>query len=197
MIGYGPEDSHFVIELTYNYGVKSYEKGNDFLGITIRSSEIIKRAKEMNWAMEEAHGNFVLEAPGGYKYNIINEPQPQNKDPVEKVTLASSNLEKTVKYWNGILGMKIINKTDKTVSFSFGENQCVLEFKDIGGPVNHALAYGRIAFSVPKASLPAIQSRMESEKQTILKPLISLDTPGKATVTVVILADPVSYFQVD
>lgn len=28
MVGYGPEQDHFVIELTYNYGVKSYEMGN-------------------------------------------------------------------------------------------------------------------------------------------------------------------------
>lgn len=27
MIGYGPESSHFVMELTYNYGVQSYELG--------------------------------------------------------------------------------------------------------------------------------------------------------------------------
>lgn len=30
MVGYGSEDSHFVVELTYNYGIKQYEKGNDF-----------------------------------------------------------------------------------------------------------------------------------------------------------------------
>lgn len=30
MIGYGPEDDHFVAELTYNYGVKSYKFGNAF-----------------------------------------------------------------------------------------------------------------------------------------------------------------------
>ena len=30
MVGYGPEDSHFVVELTYNYGIKQYQKGNDF-----------------------------------------------------------------------------------------------------------------------------------------------------------------------
>ena len=33
---------------------------------------------------------------------------------------------------------------------------------------------------------------MKEAKQTILTPLLSLDTPGKATVKVVILADPVS-----
>lgn len=39
--------------------------------------------------------------------------------------------------------------------------------------------------------LPELQEKMKSANQTILTPLISLDTPGKATVEVVILADPV------
>ena len=30
MVGYGPEDSHFVVELTYNYGIGTYKLGNDF-----------------------------------------------------------------------------------------------------------------------------------------------------------------------
>ena len=30
MVGYGPEDNHFVVELTYNYGIKEYKVGNDF-----------------------------------------------------------------------------------------------------------------------------------------------------------------------
>lgn len=30
MIGYGPEDDYFVLELTYNYGVSEYKRGNDF-----------------------------------------------------------------------------------------------------------------------------------------------------------------------
>ena len=30
MVGYGPEDNHFVVELTYNYGLGSYQLGNDF-----------------------------------------------------------------------------------------------------------------------------------------------------------------------
>jgi len=30
MVGYGPEDDHFVMELTYNYGIKEYKRGNDY-----------------------------------------------------------------------------------------------------------------------------------------------------------------------
>lgn len=129
MVGYGPEDTHFVMELTYNYPVKSYEKGNDFIGITIRSKEALERAKAQNWPI--LPGN-VLEAPGGYKFFIINENQPTDRDPVIKVTLASSNLQRTLDYWNGILGLKIFEKSEKNVLLGFNENEAKLEFQDIG-----------------------------------------------------------------
>ncbi|XP_054014105.1 glyoxalase domain-containing protein 4 isoform X2 [Hylaeus anthracinus] len=138
MIGYGPEDTHFVIELTYNYGIKEYEAGNDFRGITIRSKEVIERARAKEWPIKEESGKFVLQAPGGYKYYIIDEQQPMDK----------------------------------------------------GTEVNHAKAYGRIAFSVPKAEQPEIQKRINESGNKILTDLITLDTPGKASVTVIILADP-------
>ena len=30
MVGFGPEDDHFVMELTYNYGIGEYKLGNDY-----------------------------------------------------------------------------------------------------------------------------------------------------------------------
>merc|ERR1711915_917684 len=56
--------------------------------------------------------------------------------------------------------------------------------------VSHETAAGRIAFSVPANELPSIQEKMIATNSTILTPLISLDTPGKATVEVIILGDP-------
>ena len=53
-----------------------------------------------------------------------------------------------------------------------------------------SLSYWRSAFLL--LQLPVIQKTMEDAGQKILTPLLSLDTPGKATVEVVILADPVS-----
>lgn len=41
MIGYGSEDDHFVLELTYNYTVKEYQRGND-LQVEIKIIFIIK-----------------------------------------------------------------------------------------------------------------------------------------------------------
>lgn len=40
--------------------------------------------------------------------------------------------------------------------------------------------------------LSSIEAMIKAAGNTILTPLVSLDTPGKATVEVVILADPVS-----
>lgn len=190
MVGYGPEDSNFAIELTYNYGIKEYERGNDFRGITIRSKEAIERARKDGWPMKEENEKFVLEAPGGYKYYIVNEPQPTDKDPVEKVTLSSSNLQQSISYWKDILELKIFDQSEKRVLLGYDQNQTKLEFEDIGAAVNHAKAYGRIAFSVPFAEQPEIQKRIKEREKKILTDLITLDTPGKASVRVIILADP-------
>ena len=56
--------------------------------------------------------------------------------------------------------------------------------------MDHAKAQGRIAFSVPSQELAGVQEKVEGVGEQVLTPLISLDTPGKATVQVVILADP-------
>nr|CAG4641023.1 EOG090X09EK [Eulimnadia texana] len=190
MVGYGPEDDHFVVELTYNYGLSNYKLGNDFLGLTVQSREALENARKIGWPIQEENGQKYVEAPGGYRFYLVEEPQPKNEDPVKKVILASSSLEKSIDYWNGILGLKIYSQTDNSVVLGYGDEQAKLELKDIGTEVDHAKAFGRIAFSCPADQLPTIESQMKEKNQTILTPLISLDTPGKATVQVVILADP-------
>ncbi|XP_026476938.1 glyoxalase domain-containing protein 4-like [Ctenocephalides felis] len=191
MIGYGSEDDHFVIELTYNYGIKSYEKGNDFRGITIRSREALERAKANSWPIKEENGLKYLEAPGDYKYYILDEPQPTDADPVVKVSLSCSDLQNTVNYWNSILGLKMYEKDDaaKRAVFGFADNQAKIEFNQVNA-VDRAKAYGRIAFSCPFAQQEIIDKTIRDNNQTILTPLLVLPTPGKASVRVIILADP-------
>lgn len=82
MMGYGPEDNHFVVELTYNYNVDKYEQGNDFRAITIRSREAINRAKAAGWPIKDENGLSAVQAPGGYKFLLIDEPQPVDKGKV-------------------------------------------------------------------------------------------------------------------
>lgn len=192
MVGFGPEDDHFVAELTYNYGIGHYKLGNDFMGITVASSQAISKARELEWPLTEVtEGVFETEAPGGYKFYLQKHNGPQS-DSVVKVTLAVSDLQKSLNYWSSLLGMKIYEKDEakQRALLGYADNQCKLELQGIKGAVDHAAAFGRIAFSCPKSELPELEELMKREKQTILTPLVSLDTPGKATVHVVILADP-------
>ncbi|MBZ3890780.1 Glyoxalase domain-containing protein 4 [Sciurus carolinensis] len=192
MVGFGPEDDHFVAELTYNYGIGDYKLGNDFMGITLASSQAVSNARKLEWPLSEvAEGVFEIEAPGGYKFYLQNQSLLQS-DPVLKVTLAVSDLQKSLNYWSNLLGMKIYeqDKEKQRALLGYADNQCKLELQGIKGTVDHAAAFGRIAFSCPHKELPDLEDLMKREKQTILTPLVSLDTPGKATVQVVILADP-------
>ncbi|KPP78577.1 glyoxalase domain-containing protein 4-like [Scleropages formosus] len=192
MVGFGPEDDHFVAELTYNYGVGEYRLGNDFLGLTLQSSRAISNARRLGWPLSEVgEGVYLAEAPGGYRFYLLDEEQPQ-KDPVQKVSLAVSDLQCSTHYWSTLLGMQVLERSSekKSVLLAFTDSQCKLELCDVGGPVDHGTAFGRIAFSCPREQLPEIEALMKKENQKILTPLVSLDTPGKATVEVVILADP-------
>ncbi len=50
--------------------------------------------------------------------------------------------------------------------------------------------YGRVAFSCSAEQLGEVQEEVQARGHTVLTPRVKLDTPGKASVEVVILADP-------
>ncbi len=62
-LGYGPEDTHPAIELTYNYGVSSYEIGTGFGHLAIGTNDIHATCD----SIRRAGGNIVRE-PGPMKH---------------------------------------------------------------------------------------------------------------------------------
>jgi lactoylglutathione lyase len=81
-VGFGDEKDHAVIELTYNWGVTSYDKGNAFGHIAIevedayKTCELIKSkgGKVVREAGAMQHGTTVIafiEDPDGYKIELI------------------------------------------------------------------------------------------------------------------------------
>nr|XP_040240245.2 glyoxalase domain-containing protein 4 [Anopheles coluzzii] len=199
MIGYGPEASHFVIELTYNYGVREYALGNDFAGLTIKSRDILDRARRHGYpvAEEGAPGEpSVLLSPDGYRVLVVPEEVPAGADPVQRVALHVTELARSRAYWADTLAMVPVAGTPDPspdrLALSYDQGKFVLELRQLaaGTPLDRAKAYGRIAFAVPHATQPHIDELIRQAGGTVLTPLISLDTPGKATVRVIILADP-------
>ena len=81
-VGFGDEKDHAVIELTYNWDVTSYDKGNAFGHIAIevedayKTCELIKSkgGKDVREAGAMQHGTTVIafiEDPDGYKIELI------------------------------------------------------------------------------------------------------------------------------
>ncbi|TCS72614.1 lactoylglutathione lyase [Sulfuritortus calidifontis] len=81
-VGYGDEDSHSVLELTYNWGVDKYELGNAFGHIAIEVDDAYRACEEVTRkggkvvrpAGPMKHGSTVIafvEDPDGYKIEFI------------------------------------------------------------------------------------------------------------------------------
>lgn len=192
MVGYGHESSTFVLELTYNYGIKEYELGNEFGGVVIKSPDIIENVKSKSYPFEDipnSNGDILIKAPGGFKFFIFNQKVADGEDPMCYIIYNVSNLENSVKYWNGLLNMSILRQDSKKALLSYNGGKFGIEFSQIDEAINRAKAYGRIAFAVPYDLQPSIDEMIQNNKKTILTPLVVLDTPGKASVRVIILAD--------
>ncbi|ELU09205.1 hypothetical protein CAPTEDRAFT_224395 [Capitella teleta] len=188
MVGYGPEDDHFVLELTYNYGLGSYTQGNSYQGINIESNSILDQARKADWVVEKDGSRVFLSAPDGYKFYI---QQSEKDSTVTGISLSCSNLDRSVTYWTDLCGMTLKeHNPGKNAVLQYAAGQAYLELVQIEKAVDHASAGGRIAFSCPTQQLPEIERKMKENEETILTPLVRLDTPGKASVEVVILADP-------
>lgn len=53
-------------------------------------------------------------------------------DPVVNVMLSSTSLTKSLKFWNGVLGLNILKETENFVELGFGDDQAKLKLRDIG-----------------------------------------------------------------
>ncbi|CAA7014931.1 unnamed protein product [Microthlaspi erraticum] len=120
-LGYGPEDSHFVIELTYNYGVDKYDIGAGFghFGIAVddvgKTVELIK-AKGGKVTREPGPvkgGKTVIafiEDPDGYKFELLERgPTPE---PFCQVMLRVGDLDRSIKFYEKAFGMELLRTRD-------------------------------------------------------------------------------------
>jgi hypothetical protein len=193
MIGYGAEDSNFVLELTYNYGVRNYERGNDFNYLRILSNDAYKRLSESSYPFQSYRQDGFLEVsdPDGYKF-LVGKNATDSENLLTELSLFATNLEKSKAFWADILQGKLehLESNNLSLKFDFMEFFRLNLTKSSSETIDHSKAYGRVAFSCPTEQLQPLQALIESHNHKVLTPFISLDTPGKATVSVVILADP-------
>uniref|UniRef100_A0AC35UBG6 Glyoxalase domain-containing protein 4 n=1 Tax=Rhabditophanes sp. KR3021 TaxID=114890 RepID=A0AC35UBG6_9BILA len=192
MVGYGEESKNFVFELTYNYEIGEYTRGNDFGGIYIASKSLFAKLSQDEQVHMIHPNKLKINDPDGNTFFITN----QNKEPsVYQVELKTCDRHGTTKFWFNLIGARLIcgGEEISCAKFSFGEGQAVLKVSDLdeGVHLHRASAYGRIAFACPTADLkPIEEAARRCNPKFVMKPFVALETPGKATVCVVILQDP-------
>ncbi|XP_031109657.1 probable lactoylglutathione lyase, chloroplastic [Ipomoea triloba] len=120
-LGYGPEDSHFVIELTYNYGVDKYDIGSGFGHFGIAVEDVAKtvdlvKAKGGKVTREPGPvkgGSTVIafiEDPDGYKFELLERgPTPE---PLCQVMLRVGDLDRAIKFYEKAFGMELLRTRD-------------------------------------------------------------------------------------
>ncbi|XP_050365737.1 probable lactoylglutathione lyase, chloroplastic [Argentina anserina] len=101
-LGYGPEDSNFTVELTYNYGVDKYDIGTGFghfgvvVGDVAKTVELIKsKGGKVTREPGPANGGStiiaLIEDPDGYLFELLERwPTPE---PFAQVMLRAFGME--------------------------------------------------------------------------------------------------------
>lgn len=192
MMGYDSEDKAFVLELTYNYGVAAYRLGNDFGYLKVRNRVAFRALEEQNLGQEVDFNVREVRSPDGHTFRVVNEDPNEDVGSLCSLCLHVTDIGRSLAFWADTLGFLEIDKGDDFVVLSSGADQATLRLKQLpsGTSIDHGTGYGRVAFSCPAADLRPLQEEVASRGHRVLTPLVSLDTPGKAAVQVVILADP-------
>ncbi|KAJ9168306.1 hypothetical protein P3X46_019849 [Hevea brasiliensis] len=124
-LGYGPEDSHFTVELTYNYGVDKYNIGTGFGHFGIAVEDV---AKTVN--LVKAKGGKVTREPGlvkggsimtafvedpdGYKFELLE--RGLTPEPLCQVMLRVGDLDRAVNFYKKAFGMQLLQRRENPES---------------------------------------------------------------------------------
>ncbi|CAJ0599696.1 unnamed protein product [Cylicocyclus nassatus] len=192
IVGYGSEADQFVLELTYNYDVDSYTVRDELEGIYIQSDELMKSLEGKAGATKLPNGGIQIRSPDGYPFYICPGQGPKIKDSVSlHYVFKIGDRKASYDFFTKVLQMKVRYHAESCRCGSIGKDakfsrriEFFLKAWLWGG------GYGRIAFSYPDDKLSELQSKIKAANLPILKELVTLETPGKASVQVVILLDP-------
>ena len=97
--------------------------------------------------------------------------------------MASSDLEKTKRFWTNVAQLSVAENGEKSVSFNYSASpDCKLSYEKLSEKIEHGKNYGRTALAWPTDDLENIEKKGVEFGGKVLTPLLRLATPGKADV---------------
>jgi len=200
MISFNDEHTNFALELTYTYGIKGYRRGNDlrYIGIYI-VEESLQKAEKQGYKTKKIENdtNLIYEIIGPDDVCIhaqIVKELP--KEPFWSIALNVKDISQTYDYWVGTLNLHplaFVNNAYLRCCYGY---QVPMEFYQLKNDeqLDHGKAQGRIAYSTCLINGHAILYNYIFDRgYKVHTEPVTLSTPGKADVTVIILQDPDEY----
>lgn len=100
---YGELATH--LELTYNFGVDHYDKGNDMRHLAIKRSALVADPSSKGFPEhKDDNGNTFLQMPDGYNVMLVDTDEGSADEPFLFVSLHTTDLNKARKFYTEILG---------------------------------------------------------------------------------------------
>ncbi|KAL3733474.1 hypothetical protein ACJRO7_022923 [Eucalyptus globulus] len=121
IVGFGPQESHFVLELIYIYGVEKYEVGTAWghFGIAAQNIyPIVEKVRQLGGVVTKEPGKneggsqvyAFVEDPNGYSFELLQRgPTPE---PLCQIMLQVTDLDRAISFYEKALGMNILFKYD-------------------------------------------------------------------------------------
>jgi len=166
MIGYGPEDEGYCLELTYNYGVSDYEPGTGLAHIAVavaNPEEALKTAADMGYTVDAD----IITGPDGYKFRVLPK-EDEDADPFRYIALKVGDLDKAARFYCETCGMDEVDAVPDCPIFSKGAKvvrypqqlPLVLFLDKDSAPPQITQWEGRHAIAIPGKALRAIYKRI-------------------------------------
>lgn len=144
MIGYGSEENHFVFELTYNYGIRSYKQGNDLHAIILNGRQAIHdNCIKHNYPFIVENNNLILKSPDNYTFFI------QEGDlNVMGIEINVNHLDKSLDYYVDVLGMSITSQSTHSATVQFSKFHTYLVLREKKEVIEFGESSGRLAIGM-------------------------------------------------
>lgn len=203
MVGYAKEDEAYCLEVTYNYGVYDYKKGNGLraLGVHVPNVDLsLTRAKELGY---EVVDNKIV-GPDGYDYVLsatdYNHPR---SEPFSFVCLYVSNVQASVDFYTKYIGMQELEgfdvshvadaagKTCKVVGYS--EEQVHLVLVQANEELRIEQFEGRHAIALPASDIQHVYGLIEKTNPDQIVHEIRHFDENLGRLFIAIVSDPDGY----
>jgi len=116
MIGYEPEDKHYCLEVTYNYGMKKGYPSDDsiqFFGIVVDDVRAaVEKAIALGYSVSPDN---IISGPDSYPYKPLPRPSSARREPFAGVRLRVSSVERSQQFYTEVLGMKVLEEGELEV----------------------------------------------------------------------------------